>query len=246
MALYDTIGRSYGSTRQADPRIAAAIHAALGDVESVVNVGAGGGSYEPPQTVLGVEPSAVMIAQRPAGAAPVVQAVAEHLPLPDKCVDVAMGVLTVHHWTDVEAGLAELRRVARQRVVLFTWRPETIATFWLLADYLPAVAAVDSAMAVPVDRLAALLPGATVASVPVPRHCTDGFGAAYWGRPEAYLDPVVQAGISMIARSDPATLTDGLDRLRRDLGSGEWDARYGDLRTADSLDVGYCLVTAEL
>ena len=244
MALYDTIGQTYGSTRQPDPRISAAIAAQLADASSVLNVGAGAGSYEPPQTVLAVEPSGVMIAQRPPRSAPVVQAAAEHLPLAGKCVDAAMGVLTVHHWTDLERGLDELRRVARDRIVLFTWRPETVATFWLLADYLPVAAETDSALAVSVELLTTLLPGAEVITVPVPHDCTDGFGAAYWGRPEAYLDPVVRAGISMFARSDPLILADGLARLERDLASGEWDRRYGQLRTLDELDIGYCLIVA--
>jgi len=208
MALYDTIGQTYRATRRPDPRIGAAIHAALGNVSSVLNVGAGAGSYEPPQTVLAVEPSAVMIAQRPAGAAPVVQAVAEHLPLPDKSVDAAMGVLTVHHWQDVPAGLAELRRVARRRIVLLTSRADVVAKFWLLADYLPIAAPLDPALDTPIDLLTSLLPGAEVTTLPVPRDCTDGFGAAYWSRPEAYLDPVVRAGISIFARSDPAILAE--------------------------------------
>jgi len=246
MALYDTIGQTYRSTRQPDPRIAAAIHEALGDVASVLNVGAGSGSYEPPQTVLAVEPSAVMIAQRPADAAPVVQAVAEHLPLPDKSVDAAMGVLTVHHWQDVPAGLAELRRVARDRIVLLTSRPEIVAKFWLLADYVPLAAPFDPALDVPVDRLLALLPGARVITVPVPHDCIDGFGAAYWCRPEAYLDPVVRAGISIFARIDPALVASGLDRLRAELDSGRWDEKYGHLRELDTYDVGHCLVVTDL
>jgi SAM-dependent methyltransferase len=244
VALYDRIGQTYRTTRQPDPRIGALIAAQLEDAASIVNVGAGAGSYEPPQTVLAVEPSAVMIAQRPAGSAPVVQAAAEHLPLGDNSVDAAMGLLTVHHWSDLERGLAELRRVARKRIVLLTWRPETVRTFWLLADYLPAAAETDSAMAVTVEHLTALLPGAQVIPVPVPRDCSDGFGAAYWGRPEAYLDPVVRAGISMFARSDPADLVDGLARLARDLADGEWDRRYGGLRSLGTLDIGYCLVVA--
>ena len=246
MALYDTIGRTYGTTRRADPRIAAAIHAELGDARTVLNVGAGAGSYEPERTVLALDPSAIMIAQRPVGSAPVVLGAAEHLPLPEKCVDATMGVLTVHHWSDLEAGLAEVRRVTRDRIVLFTWRPETVATFWLLADYLPETAALDSALAVSVEQLVDLLPGARVIPVPIPRDCTDGFGAAYWGRPEAYLDPGVQAGISMLARSDPALLAAGLGRLADDLASGAWDRRYGELRTRQSLDIGYVLIVAEL
>lgn len=244
MALYDSIGQTYRSTRQPDPRIRAVIHSALADAKSVVNVGAGAGSYEPAQTVLAVEPSAVMIAQRPPGSAPVVQSVAEHLPLPDDAVDAAMGLLTVHHWSDLGAGLAEMRRVARERIVLFTWRPETVQTFWLLSDYLPEVAAVDSSMAITVEALMELLPGSVEIAVPVPRDCTDGFGAAYWGRPEAYLDPTVRNGMSMFARADQSTLVPGLTRLHDELENGEWDRRYGELRDLDTIDIGYRVIVA--
>lgn len=246
MALYDSIGTTYRATRRPDPRIAEAIHAGIGEAGSVLNVGAGAGSYEPVRTVLAVEPSAVMIAQRPAGSAPAVRAVAEHLPLPDKSVDVAMGVLTVHHWSDIQAGFDEMRRVARERIVLFTWRPETVETFWLLSDYLPEVAAVDSSMAVTVEQLLELLPGAVETVVPVPRDCIDGFGAAYWGRPEAYLDEGVRAGMSMFARADQSSLIPGLSRLADDLASGAWDRRYGELRTLDSIDIGYRTIVASV
>ncbi len=246
MALYDTIGRTYGGTRRADPRIAAAIGAALGEVSSVLNVGAGAGSYEPVRTVLAVEPSRVMLAQRPAGSAPAVQAVAERLPLPDGCVDAAMALLTVHHWSDLAAGLAEMRRVARRRLVLFTWDGDLISRYWLLAEYLPEAAAVDAAQAVPVDRLTQLLGRARVLSVPIPHDCTDGFGAAHWRRPEAYLDPAVRAGISMLARTGEDALRPGLDRLAGDLRSGRWAARHADLLTRTELDVGYRLIVADL
>lgn len=247
MALYDEIGRSYRRTRRPDPRIAAAIVTALGDVDSVVDVGAGAGAYEPPQTVLAVEPSRVMIDQRPAGAAPVVQAVAEALPLPDRSVDAALAVLTVHHWSDVAAGVAEMRRVARRRLVFFTWWPERVAEFWLLSEYLTAVAEADARRAVPVQQLSRLLGAAAdVRSVPVPHDCTDGFGAAYWRRPEAYLDPEVRAGVSVLATADAGALREGLQRLEEDLRSGEWYRRHEDLLQAEALDVGYCVVSVDL
>ncbi|MDT0276301.1 class I SAM-dependent methyltransferase [Blastococcus goldschmidtiae] len=246
-ALYDEIGRTYGRTRRPDPRIAAAIRAAVGEVDSVVNVGAGAGAYEPLQTVLAVEPSRVMIDQRPAGAAPVVQGVAEALPLPDRAVDAALAVLTVHHWSDVGAGVAEMRRVARRRAVFFTWWPGRVAEFWLLREYLPAAAETDARHAVPVEQLLRLLgPAARVRSVPVPHDCTDGFGAAYWRRPEAYLDAEVRAGISMLARTEPTALRAGLQRLEDDLRSGAWRRRHADLLAADALDEGYCVVTVDL
>jgi SAM-dependent methyltransferase len=247
MALYDEIGRSYRRTRRPDPRIAATIGTVLGDVDSVVNVGAGAGAYEPPQTVLAVEPSRVMVDQRPPGAAPVVQAVAEALPLPDRSVDAALAVLTVHHWNDVAAGVAEMRRVARRRAVFFTWWPERVAEFWLLREYLPAVAETDARHALPVQQLSRLLgPAAHVRSVPVPHDCTDGFGAAYWRRPEAYLDPEVRAGISVLATADAGVLREGLQRLEEDVRSGEWHRAHQHLLQLEALDVGYCVVSVDL
>ncbi len=246
MALYDSIGRTYSSTRRADPRIAAAIADALGEAASVVNVGAGAGSYEPVQTIAAVEPSRVMIAQRPPGSAPAVQAVAEHIPLRDRCADAALAVLTVHHWSDVAAGIAEMRRVARRRLVFFTWHPRPFASFWLLSEYLPEAARVDAAMAEPIRVLTRLLRGAEVRPLPVPHDCTDGFAAAYWRRPEAYLDPAVRAGISVLAKTGEKALRAGLNRLADDLRTGRWHDNHADLIQLDSLDVGYSLVTAGL
>ncbi|SDE64611.1 Methyltransferase domain-containing protein [Blastococcus fimeti] len=247
MALYDGIGRTYRRTRQADPRIAAAITAALGEVDSVVNIGAGAGAYEPPQTALAVEPSRVMIDQRPAGAAPAVRAVAEALPLADDAVDAALAVLTVHHWSDVAAGVAEVRRVARRRVVFFTWWPERVADFWLLRDYLPAAAKTDARLAVKVQELTRLLGAhAEIRSVPVPHDCVDGFAAAFWRRPEAYLDPDVRAGMSVFATTPPDALREGLERLEADVRSGAWHRAHEDLLHRDALDVGYCTVSVDL
>jgi SAM-dependent methyltransferase len=159
-------------TRQPDPRVAAAIRDALGDVGSVLNIGTGAGAYEPPQTVRAVKPSRVTIDQRPAGAAPAVEAVAAALPLPDEAT---LAVLTVHHWSDVAAGVAEMRRVARGRAVFFAWWPERVADFWLLRDYLPAAAETDARLAVQIEELARLLGAdAQIRSVPVPHDCVDG------------------------------------------------------------------------
>lgn len=245
MTVYDRIGTTYGSTRRADPRIAAHIRAALGSARSVVNVGAGSGSYEPATTVLAVEPSPVMLAQRASDAAPAVRAVAESLPLRDDTADAAMALLTVHHWSDLAAGLAELRRIARRRVVVLTWDQSAFRRFWLVDEYLPEAAAFDDARAVPVERLADLLGGARVEPVPVPHDCVDGFGAAFWRRPEAYLDPIVRAGISMLAQTGDGVLRDGLDRLAADLSSGRWHDRHTDLLRLDAFDAGYRLVVAD-
>lgn len=246
MTTYDSIGATYGRTRQPDPRIAAPIHAALGDATTVVNVGAGTGSYEPAHTVLAVEPSPVMVAQRPAGAARAVRAVAESLPLADGSADAVMALLTVHHWTDVAAGIAELRRVARRRVVLLSWDQRVIREFWLLAEYLPEAAAFDDTRAIAPERLATLLGGARVETVPVPHDCVDGFGGAFWRRPEAYLDPGVRAGISMFAQTGEDVLRPGLERLADDLRSGRWHQRHADLLTRETIDLGYRLLIAEL
>ncbi|MGI5346887.1 class I SAM-dependent methyltransferase [Streptomyces sp. CA-250714] len=221
MATYDTLGATYARTRKPDPRIAARIHRALGDATDVINIGAGTGSYEPSRTVLAVEPSQVMLAQRPAGSAPAVQAVAEHLPLRDNAADAVMALLTIHHWSDLAAGISELRRVARRRIVVLTWDQQLFRErFWLVRDYLPEAAAFDDTRAVPTDQLADLLGGARQEPVPVPHDCTDGFGAAYWRRPRAYLDPEVRAGISMLSQSGEDVIAPGLTRLADDLTTG--------------------------
>ncbi|MFG2783372.1 methyltransferase domain-containing protein [Streptomyces prunicolor] len=246
MAVYDTLGTTYARTRRPDTRIAARIHAALGDATDVINVGAGTGSYEPARTILAVEPSRIMLAQRRRGAAPAVCAVAERLPLRDGAADAVMALLTVHHWSDLAAGIAELRRVARRRVLVLTWDQQVFRErFWLVRDYLPQAAAYDDTRAVATERLAALLGGARVEAVPVPHDCTDGFGAAYWRRPDAYLDPQVRAGISMLAQTGEDALALGLAALADDLTSGRWHTRYADLLARDTVDVGYRLLVAD-
>ena len=246
MVIYDAIGSTYTTTRRPDRRISTHLTSALGDAQTVINVGAGTGSYEPPQTILGIEPSSVMIRQRPAGAAPVVQARAEALPLANDAADAVMALLTVHHWADIKTGIAELRRIARRRIVILTWDPRVFRTFWLVSEYLPQAAAFDEARAVPVDHLSALLGGARVEPVPVPHDCTDGFGAAFWRRPEAYLDPTVRSGISMLAQTGDTALRPGLDRLAADLESGRWHERHRDLLEREDFDAGYRLLIADL
>ncbi|WP_086766652.1 methyltransferase domain-containing protein [Streptomyces bobili] len=246
MATYDGIGATYADTRRPDPRIAARVRRALGNATSVINVGAGTGSYEPSYTVLAVEPSSVMIAQRPAGSAPALRASAESIPLADDSADAAMALLTVHHWSDLEAGIGELLRIARQRVVVLTFDPGINHRFWLLEEYLPEAAAFDSTRAVAVDRLAMLLGGARIETVPIPHDCTDGFLAAFWRRPEAYLDPDVRAGISLFAQTGDEVVQQGLARLSDDLTSGRWHRRHADLLDRETLDVGYRLLVADL
>jgi SAM-dependent methyltransferase len=244
---YDRIGLNYSEVRRADPRFEAAIWRALEDAKSVLNIGAGAGSYEPSdREVVAIEPSPVMIAQRPADAAPAIQGIAESLPLRDKSVDATMGVFTMQHWDDVDRGLAEVLRVTRERIVFLTLDLDVTAEMWLCRDYLPEIVEHDRKMFPSIAHLQAILPRLQVDAVPVPADCTDGFCVALWSRPEAHLDPGVRQA-SSIWHLLPASVVDsGLDRLRQDLKSGEWDRRYKQLRAQAGLDVGLRLVKAEL
>jgi SAM-dependent methyltransferase len=240
-SLYDAIGATYVATRRPDPRIAARIHAALGDAATVLNVGAGAGAYEPgDRRVVAVEPSRTMRAQRPPGAPRAIPATAEDLPFRDGAFDAAMAVLTVHHWTDPERGLRELRRVAR-RVVVLGFDPEWGERSWLTRDYLPGVLKPERPG---LAEAVAALGGARVEPVPIPHDCSDGFLHAYWRRPQAYLDPVVRANISVFARLDDERVRTFARRLEEDLRSGAWHARHADLLELDELDLGYRLLVA--
>lgn len=244
MTYYERIGVGYAERRRADPHIEHQIHRALGDARSVVNVGAGAGSYEPKdRRVVAVDLVRGMLEQRPVDAAPALQSRAEWLPIPDGAFDAAMAILTVHHWTDVEQGIAELRRVARRQVILHfevTWQRK----LWLTRDYVPLLAELEEQRAVPMDDLLALLENPSVEAVPVPAECTDGFCGAYWKRPEAYLDPAVRRSISSLSQLSNEQVEPGIERLRGDLASGVWHDRYGDLLALDELDLGYRLVVA--
>lgn len=244
---YDRMGVGYTEVRRADPRIEARIHRALGDARVVLNVGAGAGSYEPrDREVIAVEPSPVMIDQRPAEAARAIQGVAEALPLEDDSVDATMGVFTLHHWDDVERGLAEVVRVTRRRLAFLTLDLETTAEMWLCRDYLPEIVEHDRRVFPTIGRLGELLPGLRIEPLPVPAGCTDGFCIALWDRPEAHLDPEVRRASSIWHQLPDEVTARGLERLRADLDSGEWDRRYGELRGKRELDVGLRLVTADL
>lgn len=244
--MYERIGLGYTTTRRPDPRIAATISAALGDARTVVNVGAGAGAYEPPdRRVVAVEPSQAMIAQRPTGAAPCIQAVAEHLPLRDQTFDASLAILTLHHWTDQAAGLAELRRVARRRVLVLTWDPVTGGAFWLVAEYFPEILAFDRPRFPSLASLKQRLGAVRVIPVPIPHDCRDGFLGSFWCRPESYLDATVRGAISGFALVDPESVQRGVARLAGDLRSGRWDARHGALRRQGTLDLGYRLIVAE-
>ena len=236
---YDTIGLQYATGRGEDPRIAALLRRALGDSPSVINVGAGTGSYEPrDRFVVAVEPSDTMIRQRRAGSAPVVQAVAESLPFRDGAVASTLAVLTVHHWSDQQAGLSELCRVARERVAILSWDPSSFG-FWLTQDYFPEFVERDRLRCPAISTLASPLRNATVTPVPIPHDCVDGFLGAYWRRPAAYLDSAIRSGISSFAQSSHLS---GLQRLADDLASGRWEAKYGELLERDELDMGYRII----
>jgi SAM-dependent methyltransferase len=243
--LYDTIGTSYAVTRRTDPRIAQQIWAALGDARTILNVGAGTGSYEPSDRDLtAVEPSAVMRAQRPVGAARCVAAVAERLPFEDRSFDAAMAVSTIHHWQDPVAGLRELRRVARRLVVLAFDASDTgwRGRFWLTRDYLPEVA--DLLVGFPsLSDLAGAI-GAGVEPVPIPWDCADGFFEAHWRRPEAYLDERVRRGVSVWTRVGPDVEQRAVRALGGDLASGRWAERNRELLELDAADLGLRLLVA--
>jgi SAM-dependent methyltransferase len=245
--LYDRIGGSYRATRRPDPRIAALITEALGDARSVLNIGAGTGSYEPTdREVLAVEPSATMIAQRSPGAAPVIQASAEELPLPDKSYDAALAINTIHHWQDIPRALAELRRVVRRRIVVFMNDMSQDEELWLVERYFLQFRAYADEMTgirALLDREFGPLREIKVA---LPADCTDGLLSAYWARPEAYLDSTVRANISPFARLDEREVAAGVERLVADLASGEWDRRYGHLRRLRELHLGHRILVAEL
>ena len=245
MTRYDTIGRTYTSTRRADPRIAAQITAALGDATRVVNVGAGAGSYEPADRfVVAVDPSLTMLQQRPINAAPAALARSEALPFPHDAFDAALATLTVHHWEGLEAGLREMQRVARRQVIFF-FEPTLASALWFVGEYFPEILELASERAAPgLERLAETLAVRHVEAVPVPADCHDGFAGCYWNRPEAYLDPIVQAGISSFAQLDPETCRVGTEQLRRDLTTGVWDERHGHLRDLTEIDIGYRLLVA--
>jgi len=244
---YDRMGIEYSRVRRADPRFEAAIWTALGDARTVLNVGAGAGSYEPTdREVIAVEPSPVMIAQRPPAAAPAIQGVAEALPLEDRSVDATMGVFTMQHWHDIDQGLAEVLRVTRHRAVFLTLDVEVTAEMWLCRDYLPEIIEHDREAFPTIAHLERTLPDVRVETMPVPSDCTDGFCVALWSRPEAHLDPEVRRSSSIWHLLSDSVIEPALKRLRNDLESGEWDRRYGELRTRPSLDVGLRLVTASL
>ncbi len=242
--IYDQIGNDYALRRQPDPRWVARIHQTLEGYQTLVNVGAGAGSYEPTfMYVVGVEPSHTMIRQRPSSAAPVVCGVAEQLPFADNSFDIALAILTVHHWSNPAKGLAEMRRVSQNQVVV-TWDPDIFARqFWLVRDYLPEVLEREAHLAT-LETVSAHLNPTHIEPLPIPADCTDGFFAAYWQRPHAYLESSVRAAISGLALLDSNIVSSAMERLRSDLSSGNWFAQYAELTQLQEIDLGYRLVVA--
>lgn len=240
-ARYDSIGINYAELRKPEPRIAAVIQEALGQAKTVLNVGAGTGSYEPvDRQVTAVEPSLEMIRKRAPSTVRALQACADSLPFDNGAFDAAMAILTIHHWPDKQAGLKEMRRVTRGQIVLLTFDPSQRP--WL-TDYLPELAVLDEAQMPALSDYERWLGPVRVTPVLVPHDCRDGFLYAYWRRPEAYLDARIRSGSSSfwaIGNSEP-----GLQRLKQDLETGEWQRRYGELLTMDAYDAGYRLVVAD-
>lgn len=242
---YDRLGPGYSKTRRADPRIARQISEALGNAASVINVGAGAGSYEPTdRDVVAVEPSAEMIAQRPPDAAPAVQATAESLPFDDDSFDAALAVLTAHHWPNLDAGLDEMRRVARHRIVIVTFDSEALQDLWISAHYFPEILSLERASGASSRDLLERLPGATSSPVPVPNDCTDLFFAALWARPQLLLDDEIVRTMWVWQNISEESRRAGRERLSADLRSGAWEERYGRLRGLEALDVGLRAVTS--
>lgn len=244
---YDAIGHGYSHTRREDPRFRARIHAALGDARTVVNVGAGAGAYEPrDRHVIAIEPSDVMAAQRPRDLAPAIRASAGSIPLRDRSVDAAMAILSVHHWDEErERGVRELRRVARGAVVILTHDAQVSSAMWLMADYLPEVAALDRQIFPSATQLASWLGGeVSVETIPIPRDTSDWMLGSFWAHPERVLDANARAATSGFARMAPSVVECVVAAVARDLASGAWDLRHGRLRGLDELDVGLRLIVA--
>lgn len=244
---YDAIGHGYSATRREDPRFRALIHAALADARTVVNVGAGAGAYEPSDRhVIAIEPSDVMAAQRSRELAPAIRASAGSIPLRDRSVDAAMALLSVHHWDQQrEKGVRELRRVARGPVVILTYDAAVSGEMWLMADYLPEVAALDFKIFPSPQQLAEWLGGdVRIEAVPIPRDTPDWMLGSFWAHPERVLDANARAATSGFARMSPEIVERVVSEVSRDLANGAWDDRYGRLRNLDALDVGLLLVVA--
>lgn len=244
---YDEIGVDYAPKRRPDPRLARRLFAALGPALSVVNVGAGAGSYEPADRfVIGIEPSQTMLDQRPPNSAPAIRAVAEKLPLADRSVDAAIAVFTIHHWHDLRAGLDELQRVARDRLVLVTVDPDVVARHWFVTYYAPEIVSHHLGGFPTIGQLTSDLPTAAVSTWAVPADCSDLFFVALWARPELYLDAGVRAATSVWHQLPAHIAERSIRSLRADLESGRWDQNHGHLRARTTHDVGVRVITVDV
>jgi SAM-dependent methyltransferase len=242
---YDRYAPAYPDNRRGDPRIGARVPAALGSSRTVVNVGAGAGSYEPrDRHVIAIEPSAGMRGQRPPKFAPAIATCAEALPLDDDSVDAAMAIITVHHWRDPAAGLREMRRVARGPVLVLTFDIDVLTDYWMIADYLPEALADDRLRFPSIEAIVEILGGASVEAIPIPSDCTDGFFEAHYAQPEAYLDAAVRAAQSVWPRLPAGVEQRAIKALQADLRSGAWDTRHGHLRSQASYEGGLRLIVS--
>jgi len=245
-ANYGAIGRDYSRYRQPEPLIAEVISTALGQARTVLNVGAGAGSYEPlNRDVTAVEPSASMRAQRPHHLAPAMDAVAESLPFPDGHFDASMATFTVHQWTDLASGLVEMRRVTRGPVIILSCDPDLVQRFWL-NEYAPEVLATEARRYPALDRIGAALAGqVSILPVSIPLHCKDGFNEAYYGRPERLLDEGARLACSAWSFVSRSTADFYIEQLRQHLGDGTWDQHLGHLRTQPEYDGSLRLVVSQ-
>jgi SAM-dependent methyltransferase len=243
---YDTQGQGYAQQRRTDPRIAAFVHRALGPARTVLNVGAGAGSYEPEDRyVLAVEPSAAMRAQRPAKRAPAIYGIAENLPLDDQSVDASMAMVTVHQWRDLQKGLAELRRVTRGPVVVLTFDGDALDRYWLV-DYVPELMGVERRRYPAIDLIAKGIGSKTeVQAIPIPIDCVDGFTEAFYARPERFLDAAVRRSQSAWGSVDGKVQERFVKKLGDDLRTGAWDERYGKWRQQPFFDGSLRLIAGQ-
>ena len=245
---YDTHGQKYSGQRKTDPRIAAFIHKALADSETVINIGAGSGSYEPEDKyVIAVEPSITMRTQRIAnGKIPAINAKADSLPFDDRSFDAAMAMVTVHHWPDIEKGISEIRRVTKKRIVIMTFDPDALDDFWNV-NYFPQLIEIERARYPSITRLQKALSAKTeVIKIPIPLDCVDGFQETYYGRPEAFLEKEVRMAQSAWGFLPADLEKKYLQNLSNDLQSGAWDKKFGHFRTQPNFTGALRLIVANL
>jgi len=243
-ALYDQIGIDYATQRQSDPRIAAQLWKLLENAKRIVNIGAGSGSYEPHDIELvAVEPSKEMIKQRKANKHLVIKTSAEDLPFKDNSFTHALTILSMHHWADRNKAFTEINRVTTDRFVAVSWNPNA-SPFWLTRDYFPELYETDQKIFPTLEEFQRHFNDVQITPLLIPEDCIDGFLAAYWKRPEAYLNPKVRQSISTFSKLKQ--LDTGLKKLEDDLKSGAWKQRNRDILNKSALDAGYILITANV